>query len=193
MKTRFGMVKERHAGTFAAAVEAGRVDGQMRGLCGFLAESRGFFTSSCCSGRIMLLGLRGGSKKDSYFHRKWHRTVSFDEVWAGMEADSTGTLWFKCEPFILHVGCAGLGDANRVLDAMKEAGVKRGGIILAEEGKYLIELQGTNRIVLPVKEGSEILVDKTYLGRVLEKANQRLEANYARLEKLERVFRERLA
>ena len=78
------------------------------------------------------------------------------------------------------------------IESMKEAGVKRGGIILAKEGKFLIEMQGTEKMELPVKEKETELVDEQYFKVLLEKANLMLERNYTRLEKLENEFKKNL-
>ena len=71
--SRFGMVKERHRKTFESAASQGKVDPQMLSLCKFVAGTEKFYTSSCCSGRILFLERRGNRKIDTFFHRKWHR------------------------------------------------------------------------------------------------------------------------
>ncbi|HZX34608.1 MAG TPA: hypothetical protein VFF09_04465 [archaeon] len=191
-KLRFGMVKRRHAETFGKALRQGKVDEQMQPLCSFIAGTKNFFTSSCCSGRIMLLEKKGGKKKDNFFHRKWHRPVSAGELREALAEETSGDLWFKTEPFILHVGCAGLSGAEKILGCMKRAGVKRGGIIVAEKGKFLVELQGTERMEFPVKVGGEMVALTGFVVKALETANPLLEKNYERLAKLEKEFRKSL-
>lgn len=190
--TRFEMIKERHRKTYRTALSQGKVDEQMEGLCSYVAETKGFYTSSCCSGRIMLLEKRGDKKKENFFHRKWHREITKEEILEGFEEKVDGELWLKVEPFILHIGCATLEDSNKVLAAMKKAGVKRGGIIIAQHDKFLIELQGTEGLSIPVKIGEKKLVDGQYLVSILPKANSLVAKNYKRLEKLEAEFRKDL-
>ncbi len=185
------MIKKRHAETYARALEQGKVDEQMQGLCSYVAGTKEYFTSSCCSGRIILLE-KSEKKIDTNFHRKWHRTIKSEELLEGFGEKTRGELWFKVDPFILHIGTKNIENANKILEAMKEAGVKRGGIILAEKEKFLIELQGTERISFPIKNGGKKLVDEKYLEEILETANIMLEKNYARLAKLEKVFRKKL-
>ncbi len=191
-KARFAMIKQRHRETFEKALSQGKVDPQMQSLCSFIAGTQNYYTSSCCSGRIMLLEKRGDAKKENFFHRKWHRNISKEELAEGFGEKVRGELWFKVEPFILHIGCASLGDSRKVLCAMKKAGVKRGGIIIADEGKFLIELQGTERMSFPAKKGGAKLLGQAYLSKILPKANSMLSKNYARLERLEAEFRKEL-
>ncbi len=191
--SRFGMVKKRHAQTFESANRQGKVDPQMVGLCEFVAGTGGFYTSSCCSGRILLLEKRGERKIDTFFHRKWHRVAELSELLEGVSEKTEGELWLKADPFILHIGCENLEGANAILAAMKRAGVKRGGIILAEPGKFMVELQGTEKMDVPVKSGPKLFADEKYLEYLLGKANKLVSKNYSRLEKLESEFRKSLA
>ena len=191
--TRFKMVKERHRKSFEKAVREGKMDAAFKPLCEFISSSKDFYTSSCCSGRILLLGLpQGERKKDAYFHRKWHSTISFEEVWEALQEKTLGELWLKLEPFIMHVGCRNLEGAKKIMAIMKKAGVKRGGIIVAKEGKFLVEFDGTQEMSLPVKKEEKILVQKDYLKETVEKANKKLEKNYEMIERLEKEMRKGL-
>ncbi|MCR4368590.1 MAG: hypothetical protein NUV67_01655, partial [archaeon] len=99
-----------------------------------------------------------------------------------------GELWFKVDPFILHIGTNTMEKSKNILSAMKKAGVKRGGIMVAEPGKFLIELQGTEKMEFPLCSQGELLVGKKYLEQITPKANEMLEKNYSRLAKLEKEF-----
>src|SRR3989344_3740924 len=91
--SRFGMIKERHRKTYEAALSQGKVDPQMQALCSFIAGTKGYYTSSCCSGRIMLLERRGDRKSENFFHRKWHREVAAKELLEGINEEVEGDLW----------------------------------------------------------------------------------------------------
>ncbi len=187
---RFRMIKARHKGTFEKALAEGKVDPQMIRYCKFVAGTKDYFTSSCCSGRILLLDLpKGEDKLGSRFHRKWHRTVKFKELWEGLNDESQGEVWFKQEPFILHLGCPDLDRAQKILEAMKKTGIKRGGIMYADEGKWMIELVGSQNISVPVKKGKKVLVEKKHLEYLLKRANEKLKKNYALLKKFEKNCR----
>lgn len=190
---RWRMSKLHNKQIWEEAKGKGEADAKMRPICNYINSTGNFFTSSGCAGRIMLLGLYGkGTKEESYFHRKWHRAVKFPELWNALEAESRGTLWFKMEPFIIHIGTKDIGDANSLLDVMHNAGIKRGGIIVAKKGKCIAEFVGTQSISLPVKEGAKILIEKQYLKQILDEANSKLKKNYELLKRLERVIRAEL-
>jgi len=189
-ETRFEMTKKRHAGTFAKAVREGKADEAFIPLCGFIAKTKSFFTSSCCAGRILLLELQKDEKKlGSNFHRKWHREVKPKEVWNAMQEPVKGELWFKMEPLILHLGTDTLENANIALGAMKKAGIKRGGIIVAKPGKFLFEIEGTQRISVPVKSKGKILIEKKFLDFLVKKANAKMKKNSLAIKRLEKELK----
>ena len=143
---RFAMVNAMHKKSLEKAIQEKKADKQIIPLCRFVSKTKNFFTSSSCAGRIILLQLpKGESKREACFHRKWHCVVKEKELWEGIDAETKGELWFKLDPFIFHVGANSLENAKKVLAAMTKAGVKRGGIIVAKPGKFLVELKGRNK------------------------------------------------
>lgn len=191
---RFRMVKAWHKKTFEKACTEGKADELFIPLCKFVAKSKNYFTSSCCSGRILLLELKGKakSKKNSNFHFKEHRTVSFEEIWKSLNSKSSGEVWFKAEPFILHIGARNLGFARKILSAMKRAGIKRGGISVAKEGKFIIEMIGTQEISVPVKKGKRVLVSEEFFRELVEDGNEKMEKNLKQLGRLGKKLRKTL-
>ena len=192
--TRFSMVKNRHRQTFFEAVEKKRADPQIISLCTFIAGTKNFFTSSTCSGRIVLLNVNEQeTKKEAAFHAKWHRQVEFPELWEALNKKSTEELWFKMEPFIIHIGTGTYKNAEKLLEVMKKCGIKRGGIQVLKEGKIILELSGTQHLSCPAKKEDKILITQEYASEILFRANKKLAKNYQLLEKFEEECRKNLA
>lgn len=190
---RFGMVKETHRKSLKKAIEEKKADRQMIPLCRQISKTKNYFTSSSCAGRIILLQLpKEENKKDASFHRKWHRKVKEKELWEGINSKTIGEIWFKLDPFILHIGTNNLENAKKILEIMKKNGLKRGGIMVAKPGKFMIELIGTQAMALPIKNKEKTIVDKKTMKHLLQKANKKLEKNYTLLKKLEKSFRKEL-
>lgn len=190
---RWRMSKGHNKQIWEKAVKENEADKKMLSLCNYINSTENFFTSSGCAGRIMLLGLYGkATKEQSYFHRKWHRKVKFAELWNGIKAKSKGVLWFKMEPLIIHIGAKNLEDANLLLNVMRNAGIKRGGIIVAKQGKCIAEFVGTQSISLPVKKEKKILIEKQYMQEILAEGNKKLKNNYILLKRLEKAIKAKL-
>ena len=188
------MVKERHGKTLDIAISDKKADSLTIPLCECIRDTQHYFTSSSCSGRIVLIQSdRGKTKQEGSFFGKWHSEVSFDEVWELINTPiDREELWFKQQAFILHIGTDTIEHANTVISIMRECGMKRGGIMLAEEGKVMIEVVGTHNLSLPIKRNNELLVSEEYVQLVLENANEKMRENQKRLEQFEQLCRERL-
>lgn len=181
---RFRKIKERHRKTFEEALQKGKIDEPMEELCGFIAQTKNYFTSSHCSGRIMLL--KAGfeeEKKEAVFYRKWHRKITAKELIEAIESCDE-SLWFKEEPFIIHIGCGTIENAQKLMKLKDSSGIKRGGIIVLQEGKIMFELTGTGNISVPVMENGKMLVAKEFLEILANTANNKLEKNFIRIKKL---------
>ncbi|MFH1239975.1 MAG: hypothetical protein V1672_02055 [Candidatus Diapherotrites archaeon] len=190
---RFEMIKKRHLTTFQQAVSDGKADKKMISLCKFVSKTKNYFTSSSCSGRILLLALdRDEKKKVSAFHRKWHRKVKFKEVREALDEKTPYSVWLKQEAFILHIGAGDLKHAKKILSVMTKSGIKRGGIIVAKPGKFIVELQGTQGLAVPVKIENEILVSDEYLKQLVDIANEKFDKNDTALKRFEKVARDEL-
>jgi len=190
---RFKMTKERHGKTMLKAIADGKADKQVIPLLKSIASAKDFFTSSSCSGRIILLKLDAkGSKAESAFIERWHKQVKFGEFMKAVRNAKGNEIWLKLDPFILHVGTNSLENARRILKVMQGAGVKRGGIASAKGGKFIVEMIGTQAISLPVKSRGKMLVESGYLKWLLAKANKKLSANYAHLKRLQNEFEREL-
>lgn len=193
-KTRFQALKHWHKHTLEKAVEEKKADAPIVPLCSFLASTKNFFTSSSCSGRIVLIkATPHQTKKEASIQKQWHSVVGFEELWKAVQHPTDREeLWMKQEPFILHIGARDIENAKKILSIMKKAGVKRGGIMLAEKEKFLLEITGTHALALPIKRNNVLLVSREYLELVLQKANTKMLANQKRLEKFEETCRKEL-
>lgn len=189
---RFEMVKARHIKRFELAVKKGEADKLIVPLCSHINKLKNYFTSSSCSGRILLLGIKGKGKNNAYFHRKWHTKVRFQDVWSAIGEKTTGELWFKMESFIIHIGARTLKDAEKMLEIKNLAGIKRGGLITMKPGKFVLELIGTEDMALPVKSNNNVLVSEAYMREVVRIANKKMGENQKRLKKFEKIVRAEL-
>jgi tRNA wybutosine-synthesizing protein 3 len=185
-KSRFEMTKKHHEQTYEEAKKMGRMDEDFIPLCDFIEKTKNYFTTSSCAGRIALISLgEEETKQESAFYRKWHRQVKPKEVLDAVNEFRGKILWFKQEPLIFHLGTNNLENARKILSLCEKAGIKRAGIKVAKEGKFIVEMLGTQNITTPIKEG-KITVDEKYLKYLIKKANEKFATNQALIKKLEK-------
>lgn len=166
----------------------GQVDEKVLALLDIINRNPRLVTSSSCSGRIVLLEITE-KKGDAHFHEKWHREIEFGEVWTPL-ANYSGKrkLWFRCEPFIIHIFAEDLDSAKELTRLARKAGFKRGGIWGFRNDWPFLELMGTSEFALPVFD-QELLVSKKHLEYITKTANSTLRKNYSQLERFEKELK----
>jgi len=162
----------------------GDIDASISELCKKLNSKDNYYTTSSCSGRIVLLQLATSQlKKNS----KW-LYVSHDEV---QQKDLQNKLidlpqeevWFKYEPFILHVASRTTQDAREFLTRVRDLGFKRSGII-SIGSKIMVEVIGTERIETIISKENQLLVSPTYINLLVDSSNIKLRKNLDQIKQI---------
>ena len=161
-------------------------DKKVTRLCWKINKNKNYYTTSSCSGRIILMWDRD-KKGEGLFVKVWHEEVSFKELKKELEKIKKGEIKFKQEPCIIHIACKSLEDAQKLHDLAKLSGWKRCGIISIKR-KIVLEINCTEKLEFPVIHSGKILVDDKFLRIVLEKANKNLEKSLEKIQKLEKMF-----
>lgn len=165
--------------------EKRQVDENVLVLLDTINSNKKLVTSSSCSGRIVLLEI-SEKKGDAKFYEKWHREVQFQEVWDAITSyGGKRKLWFRCEPFIIHIFAEDLESAKELLRLSRKAGFKRGGIWGFRKDWPFLELIGTSEFSLPVSDG-KTLISEEHCRYIVKTANVTLRRNYSRLKRFEK-------
>lgn len=161
-------------------------DKRILGLCEKINKSERYYTTSSCSGRIIII--KDEEKKvPGLFESVSHDKISFEWLKKGLEKLKTGNFKFKQVPPILHVACETLEDAEKLLKKAQFAGWKRSGAISL--GKNIIlELISTEKIEFPVIDDGRVLIDDNFMKIITEKANKNLENGWIKIEKLQKFL-----
>lgn len=158
-------------------------DKEIAELCDKINSSGSYYTTSSCSGRILLIKAQD-KKAPNLFEFVSHEVVGFEKFVKVLEKLKTKSeLKFKQEPVILHVACRSLKHASEILEKARKAGWKRSGIISPE--KNIVELLSTEKLEFPIIK-KKILVDDDFLKLVLKTANENLKKGWEKIEKLQK-------
>jgi tRNA wybutosine-synthesizing protein 3 len=177
--------REKHLGKYENARRAGAADAPIVPLLDAINEHEEYVTTSSCSGRVTLLATDRSEKKGvSYFYRKWHRPVLFDELWNAIRNyHGEGILLLKFDPFILHVGAKDLEAAAKLVKIAHEAGVKIAGIQSLDETKAHVEIRGIDTVSLPVWDKKPLITEE-YARYITNYLNRKFVRNAERLARL---------
>ena len=180
---KFKQQKENALKGLKEAREKGDVDADMLPLIDYVNSLPDYYTTSTCTGRITLFH-DPGSKKDSGWVGKWHRTVEFGEVMKALKTlPQHGTIWFLQEPTIIHINCRTLDDASRLVDLSRNAGYKKASILSFKDERIIVEINGTERINAPLAIDGQQIADNEYIRQLIEIANKKFTKGMTRLEK----------
>jgi tRNA wybutosine-synthesizing protein 3 len=163
-------------------------DEKIAKLCNKINSSDNYYTTSSCSGRIILM-IEQGKKAENLFISVYHDKVSFKKLKEDLDltVKQNKNIKFKLEPCILHISCRTLNNAEEIYNKAKLAGWKKSGIIGMKNG-FVVELNGTDRLEFPVIRKSRILVDDEFLKITVDESNKKLEKNWIKIKKLEKLI-----
>ena len=155
----------------------GEIDPAIKELVDSINFSEDYFTTSSCSGRIVLQ--TGGKKTEIGWVKVSHDFVDLEWVKSTELPDKL--LWFRMEPMILHVACSSVEKAQELLD--KAQPIFKKSFIQTTRNKILVEIKGSEYIEAPVAKG-EWLVSDEYLKVLTEEANKKLKKTREKLNQL---------
>ena len=165
----------------------GAVDKEVAKLLEIINSKKNYYSTSSCSGRIMLLKLSKTKRKD---HSDWllasHQPVAFNKLKASLKELPEEEVWFRSEPFIAHIACRTLEDAKNYIGICNTAGFKHSGII-AFGNRIIVESYGTDFIDAIVAKNKKLLCDESYLKILLSAANKKLKSNLEKIKRLENL------
>lgn len=146
-----------------------------------------YYTTSSCSGRILLYSTSPDRKKNE---TKWlfvsHTLVKEEEeIKELLMKTHEDIVFFRFEPLILHIVCRDLGAAERLLQKCNAAGLKHSGAISLGE-RIVVEIVGNDRLDAPVANGGNILITGEGLSYYVSDANEKMRRNFERIERLKK-------
>nr|XP_003411277.1 tRNA wybutosine-synthesizing protein 3 homolog [Loxodonta africana] len=164
----------------------GSVDEDVVDIVQLLNTRDQFFTTSSCSGRILLLdgGVNGFEvqKQNCCWLLVTHKPCIKDDVIAALKK-ANGDAILKFEPFVLHVQCRQLKDAQLLHSAAVDSGFRNSGITVGKKGKTMMAVRSTHSLEVPLSHKGKLMVTEEYIDFLLNIANQKMEENKKRIER----------
>jgi len=165
----------------------GSVDKDIISLVKIINSNPNYYTTSSCSGRILLIEVPEIRKKQEIkWHYLTHNKTSFSKVKQEinkiLKKDIKNTVWFREESLIIHICCRTIEDASKLIEIAKHIGFKRSGINTLGK-KIMLELVSTENMDAPVIK-DKLLVDDNYLKILVKEANKKLKITKEKIKKL---------
>jgi len=183
----FDARRERFRMRLIEDVRLGRVDFDIVDFLLAFNELRDYYTTSSCSGRVILARTPrlSYSKSEGIFRAlgKWHRPVIAEEVLSSL-GEASGDVWLIVRAPIIHIAARDMESASRLQRIMQRAGFKRGGIISTDP--IILEAQGEDRAEIPLVVNGEWLIEN--IDKAVDIANEILIFGKLRLARLIRLI-----
>ncbi len=165
----------------------GFIDAEIKELVAVINKHPSYYTTSSCSGRILLYATSPDRKKNE---TEWilvsHQEVLLSEVsekLKSMNTISSGIVFFRFEPLILHIVCKDLDAAQRLLLLCNTAGLKHSGAISLGE-RIVVEIIGNDRLDAPVAKDGTLLITLEGISHFVADANEKMKRNVERIDRL---------
>ncbi len=185
----FRIDKEKAMRKYDYSLKKKKVDKPIIPLIDYINSMKKYYTTSSCSGRTILMHEFGKRKVDTKFIIKEHENINLDKFLNinldGME----GKIWLKQEPFIIHIVGKTLESAKKVLEIGMKSGLKHSGVFVFKPDRYILELNGTQRLSAPIIENGKMLVHKDYFIYLLSLADEKMRKNEGTWKSFERNLR----
>ncbi len=161
----------------------GSIDKKIKKLVDLINLLKDYYTTSSCSGRILLIiRPKSGKKCDVDFLLESHDKVSFEKIKACLKNIPEQDLWFRQESMILHVACRTIENAQKILDLSNSAGFKHSGIITTRK-KIVLEIIGSEQFDTIIAKHSKVFVSDEHLRLLVDEANKKLEINSRKIKR----------
>lgn len=164
----------------------GSVDEPIKKLLDAINNLDNYYTTSSCSGRIMITNSSiKGKKHENKWYFTSHEVVDYktiDNLWRLINVIDD-ELWLRMDAAILHVACRTLKDAHKLLILAKKVGFKRGGMISVK--RKIVELISTEHVEMPLKVDGKLIVNFDNFKIIIEKCNEKLIRTHEKIQKFE--------
>ena len=166
----------------------GKVDEDIIDLLLLINSIRGIYTTSSCSGRIGIIEEPSlGAKPLSRWLIKVHREMTFQEAKKALERVEKGLIFLKSQPPIFHIGAEDIDRAKMLHELGLASGFKYTTFKVISN-RYLVEINGTEYLTVPLGRDGKIMVSDDYLNFAIEIGNSMLKRSKGRLPRLFKNF-----
>jgi tRNA wybutosine-synthesizing protein 3 len=165
----------------------GKWDKKIQSVCEKINILEDYYTTSSCSGRIILM-IEQDKKGKDLFLKVWHSKINFNELKNELSLleKKKEVIKFKLEPPIIHIACREMKDASIMLEKAKYIGFKRSSILTCDKN-IILELNSSDRLEFPMIKNRKILVENEFLKLIVKLSNEKLEKGWKKIKKLEKI------
>ena len=178
--------KERALNKLNNAENENKVDEDIKDILKKINSNDEYFTSSSCSGRILIIELPSlGNKKEAKFLGKWHRVVEYSEIDYALKSATKGMIWVLAQSPILHIIAKSNISADKMIKIAISSGFKNSGI-KSFSSNIVVEICSTERLDMPIGQDSYLYCSKKHLDFLIDVSNDIIKRSKNKLKLLKK-------
>lgn len=164
----------------------GSIDAPLQESVSFINSLPNYFTTSCCSGRVILFEnvCSKVQKKGCRWLHVTHDFVLKRDLDAAL-TNITDEAVLKFEPMVMHVQCQTLEDARKLHQLAVASGFRNSGITVGGKGKIITAVRSTHSLEVPLSSKGQLLVSDEHLDYLVDSANKKMEENTSRINRFQ--------
>lgn len=163
----------------------GSIDEPICDLINYLNSFSNFYSTSSCSGRLILISKKNTKdKKDIKWLFVSHSHFDDVDLLIKMIEEDSDNCIFKFEPAILHICCKTLKSAQKLTSIGVQSGFKNSGITISNKDRIIVAIRNTLGLEIPLSLTGRLLVTREYIEFILNVANEKLDKNKQRIDRL---------
>ena len=189
----FLYLKERAIDSLEKAQRENKLDSKIKPLLDIINDFDGYYTSSSCAGRIVLLEIpRIGDKKQARFLGKWHNTITSEDIFSKYKKAKKGILWLLAQSPIIHVAACSFDAADKLVKTSIASGFKNTSLKSTEK-KIIVEICSTERLDAPIGQDGNLFCNREYLKLLVDISNEVIEKSNVKINRFEEKLRKSLS
>jgi len=186
----FLQAKEKAMETLKKAIENNEVDKKAVPIIEKLNGIDEFFTTSSCSGRIVIIELPSiGNKIDARFLGKWDDKIKIQDIKNALKNAENGEIWMLAQPPIFHVSAADIDAASKLIKVARQSGFKNS-VIKSIGKRVMVEIRSTEEVDTPLGMDGKSLCNEEYLSLLVSIANEIMDRIEKKLDMFKRKIEE---
>ena len=165
----------------------GNIDNKIKKLVNKINSLNDFYTTSSCSGRILLLAIPKSNKKNEVRYLFCsHKKTQYNNIKKPLKtiiAKIKNDIWLRVDPVILHIACKDIITAKKFLNIARDIGFRRSGMISIGKNRIIMELISTEKIETIVSKNGKLVIDENYFKILIKEGNKKLERTWEKIDK----------
>jgi len=174
----------------------GEIDAPIVPLVEMINASDQYYTTSSCSGRIIVTASSGDQeiggpvvKKGTDWQFVSHDPIDdvdqFVKTFGEAVLKGHNSMIIKFEPVIFHIRASDIESARTLLQVGLQSGFRNSVIVLASKGRATVAFRSTAAMEVPLVIDGDLVVGEEYLRQLVKVANRKMVANMQAIVRLQ--------